>query len=34
MYRDINCIKVVLAEKERTKKWLAEEHGCAPTTVF
>ena len=30
---DINRIKVVLAEKKRTNKWLAEKLGCAPTTV-
>ena len=30
---DINRIKVVLAEKKRTNKWLAEQLGCAPTTV-
>ena len=33
MYKDINRIKVVLAEKKRTNKWLAEQLGCAPTTV-
>jgi DNA-binding XRE family transcriptional regulator len=33
MDKDINCIKVVLAEKKRTNKWLAEQLGCAPTTV-
>lgn len=33
MDKDINRIKVVLAEKERTNKWLAEQLGCAPTTV-
>lgn len=31
--KDINRIKVVLAEKKRTNKWLAEQLGCAPTTV-
>ena len=30
---DINRIKVVLVEKKRTNKWLAEQLGCAPTTV-
>ena len=30
---DINRIKVVLAEKKRTNKWLSEQLGCAPTTV-
>ncbi len=33
MDKDIIRIKVVLAEKERTNKWLAEQLGCAPTTV-
>ena len=33
MDKDINRIKVVLAEKKRTNKWLAEHLGCAPTTV-
>lgn len=29
----LNRIKVVLAEKKRTNKWLAEQLGCASTTV-
>ena len=33
MDKDINRIKVVLAEKKRTNKWLAEQLGCAPTSV-
>ena len=33
MEKDINRLKVVLAEKKRTNKWLAEQLGCAPTTV-
>ena len=33
MDKDINRLKVVLAEKKRTNKWLAEQLGCAPTTV-
>ncbi len=33
MDKDINRIKVVLAEKKRTNKWLAEQLGCVPTTV-
>ena len=33
MHKDINRIKVVLAEKKKTNKWLAEQLGCAPTTV-
>ena len=30
---DINRIKVVLVEKKRTNKWLAEQLGVYPTTV-
>lgn len=30
---DINRIKVVLVEKKRTSKWLAEQLGVNPTTV-
>ena len=33
MEKDINRIKVVLAEKTKTNKWLAEQLDCAPTTV-
>ena len=33
MNKDINRLKVVLAEKIITNKWLAEQLGCAPTTV-
>ncbi len=33
MEKKLNRIKVVLAEKERTNKWLAEQLECAPTTV-
>ena len=33
MDKDINRIKVVLAEKKKTNKWLAEQLGCDPTTV-
>ena len=33
MVKDINRLKVVLAEQKRTNKWLAEQLGCAPTTV-
>lgn len=33
MVRDINRLKVVLAEKKRTNKWLAEELGINQTTV-
>ena len=31
--KDINRIKVVLVEKERTNKWLAEQMGVKPSTV-
>ena len=31
--RDLNRLKVILAEKKKTNKWLAELLGCAPTTV-
>ena len=33
MDRDINRLKVVLVEKKRTNKWLAEQLGVAPSTV-
>ena len=33
MTRDINRIKVVLAEKKRANKWLAETIGKDPATV-
>lgn len=33
MDKDINRLKVVLAEKKRTNKWLAEQLGVAPSTV-
>lgn len=31
--KNINRIKAVLADKGRTNKWLAQQLGCAPTTV-
>lgn len=31
--RDINRIKVMLAEKKKTNKWLAEQLGVNPATV-
>ena len=31
--KDINRIKVVLAEKKKTNKWLAEQLGMNPSTV-
>lgn len=33
MDKDINRLKVVLAEKKRTNKWLAEQLGVAHSTV-
>lgn len=33
MDKNINRIKVVLAEKRKTNKWLAEQLVCTPTTV-
>ena len=33
MEKDINRIKVVLADKKRTNKWLAEQLGKDPATV-
>ena len=33
MDNDLNRIKVVLAEKKRTNKWLAEQLGKDPATV-
>ena len=30
---NLNRIKVVLVEQQKTGKWLAEQLGCAPTTV-
>ncbi len=31
--KDLNRIKVVLAEKKRTNKWLAEQMGKDPATI-
>ena len=33
MDNDLNRLKVVLAEKKRTNKWLAEQLGRDPATV-
>ena len=33
MEKDINRIKVVLADKKKTNKWLAEQLGRDPATV-
>ncbi len=30
---DLNRIKIVLCEKKRTSKWLADELGKNPTTI-
>ena len=31
--KDLNRLKVMLAEKKRTNKWLAEQLGVNPATV-
>lgn len=31
--KDLNRIKVMLAEKKKTNKWLAEQLGKNPTTI-
>ena len=31
--RDINRLKILLAEKKKTTKWLCEQLGVNPTTV-
>ena len=33
MENDINRLKVVLAEKKKTNKWLCEQLGVNPSTV-
>ena len=33
MGKDLNRLKVVLAEKKRTNKWLAQKLGKDPATV-
>jgi DNA-binding XRE family transcriptional regulator len=33
MAEDLNRIKIVLCEKKRTSKWLAEQLNVNPTTV-
>lgn len=33
MGKDLNRLKVVLAEKKKTNKWLAEQLGKAPATI-
>ena len=32
-HKDLNRLKVVLAEKKKTNKWLCEQLGVNPTTV-
>lgn len=32
-HKDLNRLKVVLAEKKRTNKWLAEQLGKDPATI-
>ena len=32
--RDINRLKILLAEKKKTNKWLCEQLGVNPTTVL
>ena len=32
-YNPLNRVKVVLVEKQRTSKWLAEQLGVTPATV-
>ena len=31
--KDLNRLKVILAEKKKSNLWLSKELGCAPTTV-
>lgn len=31
--KDLNRLKVILAEKKKTNLWLSKQLGCAPTTV-
>lgn len=33
MNKDLNCIKVVLVQKKKTGKWLAEQLGLSESTV-
>ena len=33
MGKDLNRLKVVLAEKKKTNKWLAEQLGKDPATI-
>ena len=31
--KDLNRLKVILAEKKKSNLWLSKQLGCAPTTV-
>ena len=31
--KDLNRLKVILAEKKKSNLWLSNQLGCAPTTV-
>ena len=31
--KDLNRLKMILAEKKKSYLWLAKQLGCAPTTV-
>ena len=31
--KDLNRLKVILAEKKKANLWLSKQLGCAPTTV-
>lgn len=31
--KDLNRVKVILAEKKKSNLWLSKQLGCAPTTV-
>ena len=33
MNTDLNRLKLVLVEKKKTGKWLAEQLGCNPATI-
>lgn len=32
--KDLNRLKVILAEKKKSNLWLSKQLGCAPTTVL
>lgn len=31
--KDLNRVKVILAERKKSNLWLSKQLGCAPTTV-